>query len=276
MPDRFTPYSAEAIQSAMAEPSRAALRHLTILEQVDSTNLALQRLPVDQQHGHAMVADRQISGRGRHGRHWHSPPGRNIYLSLGWSFRRAAGSLTRLPLGVAVMAVRSLQRAGLGRAGIKWPNDIQVSDRKLAGILVELSNTVDREANAVIGVGMNVWMPAEEAGRSAIDQPWTDVCTHLAGAADAGLRNRLCSMLLDELLRGVELFDEQDFEPFAEDWKRWDVLRGREITVHGAEHAVRGKAWGISDRGGLLVACPAESGVELREFFAGDVRVRAC
>ncbi len=106
--------------------------------------------------GTRLLADRQSAGRGRRGRSWHSPPGQNIYLSLGWNFQRADGALTPLPLAVAVAAVRAMRRAGLHSPGIKWPNDIQVGGKKLAGILVELRNPGPGQALAVIGIGVNV------------------------------------------------------------------------------------------------------------------------
>lgn len=272
----FTAYCPAGLRAELSPTSRALLRQITILDSIDSTNLALQRLSLEEQHAHAVVASAQSAGRGRHGRSWHSPPGHNIYLSMGWSFQRPAGALTRLPLAAAVMAVRAMQREGLHLAGIKWPNDIQIENRKLAGILVELRSTGDQQALAVVGIGVNVWMPEREVGRAVIGQPWTDVCTHLAQTADPGLRNRLCGMLLDELLRGLDQFAADGFDAFTGDWTRWDALYGREVTVSGADLTVTGTARGISNRGALLVDCPAESGcLQLREFFAGDVSIRA-
>jgi BirA family biotin operon repressor/biotin-[acetyl-CoA-carboxylase] ligase len=275
MSDTFTAYSPASLQAELAPASQALLRRLTILDVVDSTNLALQRLPLEEQHSHAVVADTQNAGRGRHGRRWHSPPGHNIYLSLGWNFQRPAGALTRLPLAAAVMAVRAMQRAGLRSTGIKWPNDIQIAGRKLAGILVELRSTGGKQTLAVIGIGVNVRMPEVEASRTAIGQPWTDVCTHLDQPAEEGLRNRLCGTLLDELLRGLEQYASAGFYAFSNEWSHWDALQGREVTILGADEKVSGTARGISDRGGLLVDCPVESGgVQVREFFAGDVSIR--
>jgi len=273
---RFPEFRPAEMLAELSPESQTSLRRLTILDVVDSTNLVLQRLPLDEQHGHAVVADQQEAGRGRHGRSWYSPAGHNIYLSLGWSFQRPAGALMQLPLAVAVTAVRAMQRAGLPSAGIKWPNDIQIDGSKLAGILVELRSSGDQQARAVIGIGVNVRMPLGEASRAAIDQPWTDVCSHLGEAADDGLRSRLCGMLLDELLSGMAQFDSDGFGGFVGDWDRWDALQGKEVTVLGADETVLGTARGIGKQGGLLVDCRTESGGRLlREFFAGDVSIRA-
>ena len=271
----FTDYRAADIDAELTPASRSLLRQLSLLDAVDSTNLALQRLPVHEQHGHAVVADRQSAGRGRHGRSWHSPPGRNIYLSLGWNFQRTAGALAQLPLAIAVTVTRALRRAGVRSAGIKWPNDIQADGGKLAGILVELRGAGTDQAVAVIGIGVNVRMPANGADQPVIGQPWTDVCAHLDQPAGPGLRNRLCGILLDELLRNVACYNAEGFYPFADDWSKWDVLRGKEVNVSSVDETIVGTATGISDRGGLLVVCPGTSGeMQVREFFAGDVSIR--
>lgn len=275
MSSAFTAYSPAGIRAQLTPASQTLLRQLTLLQLVDSTSLALQRLPAEEQHGHAVLADGQYAGRGRRGRSWYSPPGQNIYLSLGWNFQQAAAALTQLPLAIAVMVARALQRAGVHSPGIKWPNDIQVDGSKLGGILVELHNTAPEQALAVIGIGINVRMAADDTGRTELGQSWTDVCSHLAGPADVGLRNRLCGLLLDELLQGVGRFAAQGFRPFAADWSQWDALRGRKVTVAGANETVSGIAAGISASGGLLLDCQAPSGAtRTREFFAGDVSVR--
>ncbi len=119
-------------------------------------------------------------------------------------------------------------------------------------------------------------MPADDASRTVIDQPWTDVCTHLVQPAGEDLRNRLCGLLLDELLQGVERFAADGFDPFAKDWNRWDALRGRQVCICSANETVSGTAIGISECGALLVDCQVNSGkTEVRKFFAGDVSIRS-
>ncbi len=113
MSSAFTAYRPAAIRAQLTPTSNSLLRQLTLLHLVDSTSLVLQRLPAEEQHGHAVVADGQYAGRGRRGRSWYSPPGQNIYLSLGWNFQRAAAALTQLPLAIAVTVARALQRAGV-------------------------------------------------------------------------------------------------------------------------------------------------------------------
>ncbi len=275
MTNTFRAFDPLTIRAALAADTRSLLRQLTVLDTVDSTNLFLQQLPQAEQHGHAAVANRQESGRGRRGRSWHSPPGGNIYLSLGWKFSASADSITRLPLAVAVCTALAIQQAGVAAVGIKWPNDIQVDGKKLAGILLDVQNDAAGGTAAVIGVGVNVSMPADALSRAAIDQPWADVCSHTGQAIGGDFRDRLCGMLLDGLLRGLNVYAAQGFRAFAEEWNRLDVLRGRLITIVGEHETASGTAAGISSRGGLLVQGDGPAGqICLREYLAGEVRVR--
>ena len=275
MTKTFRAFDPLTIRAGLAADTRTLLRHLTVLDTVDSTNLFLQRLPQAEQHGHAVVAERQESGRGRRGRTWHSPPGGNIYLSLGWRFAASADSLATLPLAVAVCTARALQGAGVAAAGIKWPNDIQLDGKKLAGILLDVQNDAAGGLVAAIGVGVNVRMPADALSRAAIDQPWADVCAYTCQPVGDDFRDRLCGMLLDELLRGLNLYAAQGFSAFAEEWNRLDVLRGRLITIVGEHETASGTAAGISGRGGLLVQGTGPAGSpSLREFLAGELSVR--
>jgi BirA family transcriptional regulator, biotin operon repressor / biotin---[acetyl-CoA-carboxylase] ligase len=275
----FRAFDPLTIQASMAADTRALLRQLTVLDTVDSTNLFLQRLPLAKQQGHAVVADSQESGRGRRGRCWHSPAGGNIYLSVGWKLPATADSIARLPLAVAVCIARAIQQAGIATAGIKWPNDILVDGKKLAGVLLEARHRGPGGVIVLIGVGINVRMPPDSPKGNLIEQAWIDVCSHLPQPLAEDFRDRLCGAVLGELLRGLELFAAQGFAAFAADWNRLDILYGRaiDVTIGGnpATETVSGTAAGISTRGGLLVHCPGPCGRETsREFLAGDVSVR--
>lgn len=233
-------------------PLRGALAELAVLSEVDSTNAHLLRLPPDQRHAHAVIADAQHQGRGRRERGWHSPPGGNLYFSLGWNFPAGAPPLSTLPLAVAVCVARSLQRAGLEGAGIKWPNDILFGGRKLAGILVESQSTGSGPALAVVGVGLNVRMPPG-AGAAAIDRPWTDLASCWPAGSPVPGRNRLAALLLAELLPGLARFAAEGFAPFAQAYAGLDLLRGRRVRLEGNGSLHAGTALALDDSGGLLV-----------------------
>ena len=260
------------IREAMAPAAQAELRQLTLLQETDSTNTAVLRLPGDQQHAHAVLAECQTGGRGRREKSWHSPAGGNIYLSLGWWFRDCQWPLSTLPLIVAIAVCRALARAGLDGHGIKWPNDILVQEKKLAGILVELQSAGNSPALAVIGVGLNVRMPSPEPGETEtkIDRPWTDLVSQLK-PGEAGIsRNRLVSFLLDELLEALGHFEHAGFEGFSDAWRELDLLKGERVQLEHNGQVLHGVAHGVDKNGGLLLET-AESG--LRVFHSGEVSV---
>ncbi len=138
----------ERILAAMGA-SRAALGNVRVLATCDSTNDVVRKLGRDEAHGAAVLAERQTAGRGRHGRRWHSPFARNLYLSLGWIFERGVAELGGLPLVVALAATRAIRGAGLRAQGVKWPNDLVVDGRKLGGCLVEIQGDANGPCRAV-------------------------------------------------------------------------------------------------------------------------------
>ena len=262
------------IRGELGERRRDLLQAIDVFDEVDSTNLALQRLPKSLQHAHAIIAGRQTAGRGRRGRAWHSPSGCNIYLSMGWRFPASTG-LAPLPLAVAVAGVRAMHRAGVRGCGIKWPNDLLVAGKKLAGILVEVQRGDEREAVAVIGMGINLGMPPDSEARNAITQEWTDMTAHMADPVAPDLRSRACGWVIDELLGALCQYSESGFHPFAAEWSELDLLRGRRVRLENGQDSFEGTAMGISERGGLLIECSATPGTgPVREFVAGEVSVR--
>lgn len=255
----------DRIMAGMAADASGKLRRLEIASSLDSTNAALRRLALEDQHAAVIIAEHQTRGRGRRGRQWHSPYGRNLYLSMGWKFDKALSELGCLPLVVALATAQALGRAGLDGQRVKWPNDLLLKGRKLCGCLVEVQGDSQGPCHAVLGVGINVHMPASES-TAAIDQPWTDLNSHLPGCS----RNQLAGLLLEELLTALETFAELGFTPFRERWAQLDGLAGREIEVETGSGPVRGKASGIDDSGALKL----DTGTETLRLHSGEVSLR--
>jgi len=238
---------------------------LEILPETDSTNAELLRLPPGRRHARAVLAEYQCQGRGRRGRRWHSPFGRNVYLSLGWEFGLGMAGLACLPLVVAVAAATALERVGLEGHGLKWPNDLELAGRKLGGCLVEVSGDVNGPCQAVMGIGINVFLAGEQ-GAGGIGQPWTDLGSHLPGVS----RNAVAGHLLDRLVEAVARFEAEGFAPFRNTWERFDILAGRPVTLFQGATSLQGVARGVGPRGGLLL----ERAGEITEHLAGEVSSR--
>lgn len=241
------------------------LSSLDIRYEIDSTN---QNLLAAAQggapKGSVCLAEFQHQGRGRRGRHWVSPFGSNIYLSLLWRFQEGTAYLGGLSLAVAVALMRTLNEIGVDSAGIKWPNDILVDKRKLAGILLDVAGESNGPCYAVIGIGVNYHMPDEQA--MAIEQPWTDL--YQLGVRVG--RNWVTARLLQHLLEVMQEFHLSGLDAVREEWSRWDLTRDQEVTLQYQGAQVMGIARGINEQGLLLV----EQEEGMRSYAAGEVSLR--
>ena len=244
---------------------RENLGRLDIESSLDSTNSAVRRLAVEDQHAAVILAEHQSIGRGRRGRQWHSPYAKNLYLSVGWKFENSLSELGCLPLVVALATAQALSRAGLKGHQVKWPNDLLLDGRKLCGCLVEVQGDSQGPCHAVLGVGINVHMPVS-ALTAGIDQPWTDVHSQLPACS----RNTLAALLLEELIIGLGLFAERGFAQFKDTWEQMDGLQGQFIEVYAGKNMVQGKASGINESGALLL----DTGKEILTLYSGEVSLR--
>jgi len=216
-----------------------------------------------------LVAERQTGGRGRRGRAWVSPLAANLMLSLS---RQFAGGLARLPglsLVAGVATAEALQALGFARVRLKWPNDLVVADgaglRKLGGLLVEGGGENAGPARAVIGLGLNVSMPA--GSDPGIDQPWTDLAT-LAGAPPS--RNRLVAAVLAHWLPALAQFDAEGLAPFLARYAAFDALAGRDVLLHPGDGAHPARALGLAPDGALRVQVDGRE----QRVHAGEISVR--
>ena len=258
----FEPLDETSILAGMDSEIRKQLTGLTIEPTVDSTNSALQRLPPAQQHATAILAEHQSTGRGRRGRQWHSPHGGNLYLSLGWKFENPLVELACLPLVVALSVAQALTRIGLKGHKVKWPNDLLLEGHKLCGCLVEVQGDAQGPCHTVLGVGINVRMPASETV-TEIDQPWTDLQSHLPGCS----RNDLATLLLEEMLLQLALFAEQGFVSFTDHWEQMDGLKGQVVNIHAGSSLLKGTVRGIDAHGALML----DTGNEVLSLHSGEV-----
>ncbi|MEH6420762.1 bifunctional biotin--[acetyl-CoA-carboxylase] ligase/biotin operon repressor BirA [Pseudomonas sp. CGJS7] len=262
---------ADAIAAALDADTRTRLAELDVAWSIDSTNSELLRRPTPAHGAVALLAERQTGGRGRRGRAWASPLAAHLYLSLARSFGGGLARLGGLSLVAGIAAAQTLRGLGFAEVGLKWPNDLVVFDgaglRKLGGLLVEGGGEYAGPARAVIGLGLNVRMPAAAAAQ--IDQPWCDLAT-LAGARGVS-RNAVAAALLDQLLPALDEFDGSGLAPFIERYAAFDVLAGQAVTVHGADAEHTGVAVGLGEDGALRVRL--DSGQQ-RSFHAGEVSVR--
>jgi BirA family transcriptional regulator, biotin operon repressor / biotin---[acetyl-CoA-carboxylase] ligase len=249
---------------------RAALADrmgIDVLMSTGSTNAdALKVLGEGRPLPFAILAEHQRAGRGRRGRVWQSPFAGNLYLTLAWRFPVGAPQLEGLSLAVGVVVADVLNEAGLTpQAGLKWPNDIWVSGRKIGGVLIELSGDLEEGCTAIIGVGVNLRMPAGAGGD--IDQPWTCFSREMGAVPDRNAMAIDVLQRLDEMMRG---FARGGFGQWHTRWAALDALYGQQVSVTTSAGPIDGVAEGVDERGALRVCVAGKHSV----FHGGEVSLR--
>jgi BirA family biotin operon repressor/biotin-[acetyl-CoA-carboxylase] ligase len=239
-----------------------------LFDSIDSTNdWSLEEIGRGRALPFVCVAEHQSRGRGRRGRHWLSPPGANIYLSLAWRFRLSPDSLGVLPLALGVAVKRALLRIGINDAWVKWPNDVLIEDRKIAGILVETRNLHTDTCSVVIGIGVNYRMPENSLADSGMR--WTDV-VH-AGGGMLTDRSALAGILVKEAAAMCRQYQRKAQSLLLDIEDELGVLTGRDVCLHFDDgDQLTGRVTGISDSGELCVLVDGQE----RKFSSADVSLR--
>lgn len=247
------------ILSAVLESRRDHLA-LALFDQVDSTNTVAMSADSEAPFN-VVLAEMQTKGRGRRGRVWQSPFAKNIYLSLAFELKGGPDSIAGLSLVAGLSVIRAISRFADLPLKLKWPNDVMVEGKKLAGLLVELQGEPSTAWKVVLGLGLNVSMSEQEAQQ--IDQPWCNLADFFEVS-----RNQLAGAIVDCLVQDLARFSEQGFAGFASQWSSYDYFKGQEVVVLGSD--LSGYSEGVDLSGNLLL----RSGDELKTINAGEVSVR--
>ena len=198
--------------------------------------------------GHSCFAEYQTAGRGRRGKKWVSPYGSHLYTSTYWSLDAGIQAASGLSLVIGIAVARTLTDLGIANTQLKWPNDVYVDGKKIAGVLVEIIATAGGECHLVIGLGLNVNMPLQ-AGLE-IDQAWTDISQQLSHSLD---RNELASRYLTHLINILTDFEQFGFGYFVEEWNNCDAFKDCSVLVSVGNKKKYGIAKGIDQSGALLL-----------------------
>lgn len=255
------------ILAGLSAATRSQLGEVENHWRLDSTSSECLRRATELPDRSFVFADWQDAGRGRRGRHWVSPPATNLQFSCLKRFSSGYAALSGLSLAVGVAAVNALGDCGVHGIGLKWPNDLMHDDAKLGGILVELGGEFMGPCHAVIGIGINLRLPAA-AGRT-LDRPYTDLA-RLCGEK-APSRNTLAAALIARLVEALDVFENAGFTGFADAWTKCDALAGRKIRIDTPQGVLDAVAEGVDARGALRVR--AADG--MHSFDSAEVTVRA-
>lgn len=238
-------------------------KNIIIRQAVSSTmDEAFEQANRGAEEGTVVCAESQTKGRGRMGRSWVSPKGKGIYLSVILRPQLAPSQAAQLTLMTAVAVCEALQKVSGVDVRIKWPNDLLVKNRKVSGILTEMSAEVDRIKFIVVGIGINVNASKDDLPPSA---------TSLKVEAK---KNFPRVPVIQEILRSLEKWYDPlptaGFEPVLRRWKELSMTLGKRVKISELNGSVEGEAVDLANDGGLLIR--NISGVIVKKM-SGDVAI---
>ncbi len=214
-------------------------------------------------HGEVVIAEQQTAGKGRRGRSWVSPAGVNLYCSTVLRPDLPPQRAAEMTLTAAVALAETIREAGVD-ASIKWPNDVMVAGKKVAGILTELSAEPDRVHFVILGIGVNLNVKQKD-----LPDELRDIATSLFEARGQPVPRALfTAALLTRLEEWLDRHSDEGFAPVRAAWKKLSGTIGQEVLVKGESKEVRGVAVDIDESGALLVRT---EGGKVERVMAGDV-----
>ncbi|VVO32050.1 bifunctional biotin--[acetyl-CoA-carboxylase] ligase/biotin operon repressor BirA [Pseudomonas fluorescens] len=235
-----------------------------VFDSIDSTNAeALRAIERGQAAPFLVLAERQTAGRGRRGRKWASPFAENIYYSLVLRIEGGMRQLEGLSLVVGLAVMQALRELGISAAGLKWPNDVLVGQKKIAGILLELVGDPADVCHVVLGVGINVNMQMTDE----VDQQWTSMRLESGKVFD---RNQLVAALGERLQAYLSRHQVGGFSAIQAEWEQNHLWQGRAVSLIAGVNQIDGEVLGIDSQGALRLKV---DGVE-KVFSGGELSLR--
>jgi len=241
-------------------------RVICVSETVSTNSMAFKMAEEGADEGTVVIADCQTGGKGRLGRVWTSPPGVNLYCSVILRPPIQPMSASQLTFLSVVAVARTIERLTSLQPRIKWPNDILIAGKKVAGLLNEMSAETDKVNFVVLGIGINLNMTADQFPDD-LRHPATSLFLE---SGEKVRRVDFCRVLLQELDAIYCLFLREGYAPVRKEWLQRSRLTGVHVTVTDNGHVRRGRVKGIDDYGALLLELDDGS---VEQILAGDVRL---
>ncbi len=242
---------------------RIGKKIICLAETESTNNVAFKQAEEDAAEGTVVIADAQSRGKGRLGRSWTSPNGVNLYCSIVLRPSIPPVSASQLTFLSVVAVARTIELSTKLKALIKWPNDILINGRKIAGLLNEMSAETEKVNFVVLGIGVNINMRPEQFP--------TDL-RHPASSLfiESGVtlnRNQFIRTLLSELDALYEIYVHEGYGPIREEWLSRAQLCGRRARVCCHDQVLTGDIKGIDNMGALLLDVDGRE----ERILSGDV-----
>lgn len=206
--------------------------------------------------GDICTAECQTHGRGKYGNYWISPFGCNIYLSIYWILKNHINAYG-ISLAVGVIIAETLNKISKHNIKVKWPNDIYINNKKIAGILVEIIKRNQNSTHMVIGIGLNISMNQK-------NRKWGNLITHNPHIE----RNKIFSNIILSLKKELTNYEKYGFQQFMERWKKIDNFINKKIQLCINNNIEYGIIRGVNEYGAILL----EQKGKLNPFYKGKIR----
>jgi BirA family transcriptional regulator, biotin operon repressor / biotin---[acetyl-CoA-carboxylase] ligase len=240
--------------------------HFIHFDMIDSTNTWAKKnaSTLDQNELTCITALEQTAGRGRFDRKWISPKGQNIYATLYFSLPLRCPYIANLGQILSLSCITVLKKKGF-QPQIKWPNDILLSGKKVAGILCE-TICFEERIGIALGIGINVNMQQDLL--ETIDQPATSLA-QLSG--QTWTLEQILEPILEQFIHDLELLESQGFEPFRQTYEELLAFKGKTITCHDGDKILKGICHSVNAEGRLNLLLEDGS---LRTISAGEIKLK--
>lgn len=250
-----------------------------LFDAIDSTNDHAHKLAKEgAKEGTVVLSESQSKGKGRLGRTWFSPSGTNIYLSVILRPQMPTSQITLLTFAAAIAVAKAIRDVTGLDADIKWPNDILIKGKKVAGILSEMKTDKNPPLPpftkggvgglsvkfSIIGIGINVNLDKKDIPLELIDKA-TSIKIESNSAID---RKNLICRVLENLEKWYNLFERNEANDIIKEWKSLAITIGRDVKVQSGNSFVEGRAVDIDENGALLIK--DRNGV-IQKVLSGDV-----
>jgi len=265
-----------SVEEIKVSLQKTIFKDIIYFEHIDSTNTAAIELASKGfQDGAVLIAEEQSQGKGRLGRKWLSPAGKNLYMSIILKPHMLPSDAAFLTLMSAVACASALRRLTSVPVSIKWPNDLMASDRKLGGILTEIKADMDRIIHAVIGVGININLDAEdmpdEIKETATSIKIEQKSRRANGQNSSDFSRTLVAIeILKEIDRWYNVLLNKGNIAIKDEWLQLSSTIGRAVKVTVMDTIFTGTAMGIDESGMLTLQLSDNS---LKKISAGDVTI---
>jgi BirA family biotin operon repressor/biotin-[acetyl-CoA-carboxylase] ligase len=240
-------------------------REIIVLPETTSTNDEVEQAArANRDEGLVVFAESQTRGRGRRGRRWSSPTGKGLWFSILLRPQLAPGECTQLTVATATALVRAIRSVTGVTPEIKWPNDLLVRGKKLAGILTELSAELDHVRYVIIGIGIDCNQTTSDFPREL-----RDIATSLKLTSGKTIsRTDLAVAVLRELDVDYARILDGDFNSVAEEWAGHCSTLGRQVEIEVGQRRITGRAEALDESGALMLR--TEHG-QVERVICGDV-----